>query len=86
MVSKIKDEIKPMFIFNAKYRNDSIGSVENLDVMTPSFINGWQSEREQNSHCSRESVGSIMYYGDEIDRSKMIQLDEFIPPAEREKY
>ena len=41
IVSKLKDEVKPMFIFNAKYRkNDSIDSIPNSDIMTPSFDKG----------------------------------------------
>ena len=38
ILKKLKDEIKPMSIFNSKFKkNDSISSISESDLMTPSF-------------------------------------------------
>ena len=56
IVFKLKDEVKPMFIFNSKYRQkDSMGSNECDDgIMTPNF--SWQNKQ---THSISSSVSSI---------------------------
>ena len=59
IVWKLKDEVKPLFIFNHKYRNkDSMCSVDDGNIMTPSF---WQ-KKEAHSEASPESSIRDRYY------------------------